>query len=380
MNSLNSDFHQLSTHIDLIELKPYITVNLSWISDIFQHEIRRFDGCLRANSFPIFIVNGSTEYGVEERSICYKLFADLSKEGHSFGLIHVMDEIYDHDLSVYNLNKCSIVFREYFKPTGGKTQFWIDFCKSFFTPYRLGNRYSGAKRLAYEFYVRLHPKFVFPKFTFMKRQYLPSVSKDKVFSIPLGFTDRIALMSKANPPPIISARRYMWSFCGDSFKSDRQLMLDCLRNIQPNFIHEYHGFFGDRSLSGEEYWEVLTQSIFVPCSIGNRNIDTYRLFEALEAKSIPIVLKNHDWQPYNYYKNLLGEHPIPTFSSWKEAQSFLTNIDSSSIKKLSQEVVDWHTIFKSELKAKIHKSLSEATGYRLLSHDIVGLKLSDEIR
>lgn len=150
-------------------------------------------------------------------------------------------------------------------------------------------------------------------------------------------------------------------------------MLACLNNIQPNFIHEYHGFMGKRSLSGEEYWEVLTHSTFVPCSIGNLNIDTYRLFEVLEAEAIPIILRSHAWQPYDYYKTLLGTHPIPTFSSWKEARTFLTHIDSESITKLSKKVTEWYASFKSSLKVKIYESILEKAKNNLLSYDVKSL-------
>jgi hypothetical protein len=357
-------------YIDLIELKPYNTVNRLWISEIFQCTIRRFDGCLKPNTFPVFIVQGSTEYGAEGRSTEYKLFPYLSREGHSFGLIHVMDEVYDHNLSVYDLDKCALVFREYFRPIGGKLQFLIDFSKSFSIPNRYSScnrQYSWSKQLLYELYLRFTN--VFRRFVFMKRQYLPPLPEDKIFYLPLGYTDKFALVRETVLPPP-DERMYQWSFCGNSFKSDRKLMLKCLIDIKPNFTYEYQGFMDEQSLSGEEYWEILTQSIFVPCSLGNLNIDTYRLFEVLEAEAIPIILKSHAWQPYNYYKNLLGEHPIPTFSSWKEVKLFLTNIDLESIKKLSKEVIDWYAIFKSDLKNKIRESLLETARDNLLSHDI----------
>lgn len=369
MNSPKTDFPKLSTQIDLIELKPYITVNRTWISEIFQCEIRQFDGCLRANTFPIFIVNGSTEYDIDNRSADYKLFPHLSQEGHSFGLIHVMDEIYDHNLSVYYLNKCSLVFREYFRPTGGKISLWKDYGKSFFLQNRYFYKYSGIKRFIYQWYVRLSPKYALPKFDFMKRQYLPALPAEKISFMPLGFTDKLAVTRQINPPPV-HKRKYQWSFCGDSFKSDRQLMISCLSSIQPNFIHEYHGFMGTNSLSGADYWEILTQSVFVPCSIGNLNLDTYRLFEVLEAEAIPIILRSHAWQPYDYYHNLLGKHPIPTFDSWQEVEYFLTNIDTELIQNISQEVNSWYANFKSDLKIKISESISAAASGNLLSRDL----------
>ncbi|MEO1296547.1 MAG: hypothetical protein AAFW75_12205, partial [Cyanobacteria bacterium J06636_16] len=109
-------------YIDLIELFPYKTRNQLWISEIFQASIREFDGFIKANTFPVFIVQGSRNYKPEERSIQFGLFLNLNKKGHKFGLIHVMDENYDHDISIYYLDACSVVFREYFRPQGGRLQ------------------------------------------------------------------------------------------------------------------------------------------------------------------------------------------------------------------------------------------------------------------
>jgi hypothetical protein len=369
MNSIHTDLDQLAVSVDLIEMKPYNTVSRSWISEIFQQEIRRFDGCLKSNTFPVFIVHGSTEYSLDERSANYNLFPYLSEKGHRFGLIHVMDEIYDHNLSVYYLDGCALVFREYYRPDGGWVNLLVDFIKSFFVRNRYHNKYSGAKRLAYEGYLRIAPAHILPKLAFMKRKYLPRLPVDKIVTIPLGFTDRLALTRTGDLPPI-NERKYKWSFCGDSFKSDRKLMLECLSSIKPNFVYEYRGFMGERSLSGEEYWSILTESTFVPCSIGNLNIDTYRLFEVLEAKAIPIVLRSHAWQPYDYYRHLLGNHPIPTFSSWDEAQAFVNNMDFDSIEELSGKVIRWYATFGFDLKSKIRRSISEAAKDNLLPHDI----------
>ena len=190
---------------------------------------------------------------------------------------------------------------------------------------------------------------------------------NKVFFIPLGYTDKLAENTDSLP---IAERSYKWSFCGDSFKADRKSMLRCLGSIQPSYIFEYQGFMSEGSLSGDQYSEVLLQSMFIPCPMGNLNIDTYRLFEALEAGAIPLILKSHAWQPYSYYEILLGKHPIPTFSSWKQAKHFLECIDPDSIEMLSQEVNRWYAAFKSDLKLRIRESLLESAQNRLLAQDI----------
>ena len=354
-------------NIDLIELKPDITVNRRWISEIFQSPIRQFDGCLKSDTFPIFVVNGSTEYEIGERSLEYRLFKHLSDSGHHFGLIHVMDEIYDHNLSVYGLKQCISIFREYYRPVGGKRQLLVDFGRSFITPTRYLSGYSRTKRLVHGLYIRIAPRYVLRNFRFMMRQYLPRLPMDKVFFIPLGYTDKLAENADSLP---MAERSYKWSFCGDSFKADRKSMLRCLGSIHPSYIFEYQGFMSEGSLSGDQYLEVLLQSMFIPCPMGNLNIDTYRFFEALEAGAIPLILKSHAWQPYSYYEILLGKHPIPTFSSWKQAKHFLECIDPDSIEMLSQEVNRWYAAFKSDLKLRIRESLLKSAQNRLLAQDI----------
>lgn len=362
-------------------MPPYNTRNTLWISEIFQCSIRRFDGSLRAKTFPIFIVQGSTRLKVEDRSINFQLFDHLNQEGYSFGLIHIMDENYDHDISVYYLDKCIVIFREYFRPNGGKIHLLKDYSKSFFLPNYHNTSYSGLKYL-----VRIYRDFAGKRdsvFQFMKRQYLPSLpSTDKTFYIPLGYTDRVgrllehqASTKSHNHNQKITERKYKWSFCGQSLKRDRELMLRYLKNCQPNFVYRSDGAGHSEMLSGEDYWKIMTQSIFIPCPLGNINTDTYRLFEALESGAIPIILKSYASQPYDYYKNLLGDHPIPTFLHWKEVEIFLETINVSSVQELSEKISKWYIGFKLNLKLKIPKVLSRKISGKLLSNDIHQLDL-----
>ena len=41
-------------------------------------------------------------------------------------------------------------------------------------------------------------------------------------------------------------------------------MLEYLKSCKPNFIYEYQGFMNKKGLSGEAYWKVLNDSIFIP--------------------------------------------------------------------------------------------------------------------
>ncbi|MEL6321566.1 MAG: hypothetical protein AAFQ57_13105, partial [Cyanobacteria bacterium J06626_14] len=92
--------------------------------------------------------------------------------------------------------------------------------------------------------------------------------------------------------------------------------------------------------------------------------------EALEAKAIPIILKTHALQPYDYYHNLLGKHPLPTFSSWQESEAFLRKMDLNSIKALSEEIVTWYVSFKADLQSKVQKVLRRIAQDALLTDEV----------
>jgi hypothetical protein len=334
----------------LVEPDTTVTIpNRTWLSSLFDLKIIPLNECTDRQVFPLYIVHGSTNVDRQHRSIEFEYFRNLSEEGHRFGFVHVMDENYNHNLSAYGLNGCQVIFREYVRPKGGRTELLASYLRSFSLPYP-----------HFEDSVLLHPKIILRqlkyRFTngseFLNRQYLPKLPNKAIHNIPLGYTDIIAEFSGLDVPSI-DVRKYVWSFCGDIFKSDRQKMIASLSKIEPHYCHVYQGFMGADSLSGREYWEILSNSIYSPCPIGNVNIDSYRLFESLEAGAIPIVIYGHAGQPYDYYRELLGDHPLPTFRRWDRAKDFISKTSTNEIISLDRRVSKWYESYKRELRTSI---------------------------
>ena len=179
------------------------------------------------------------------------MFPYLNEQGHSFGLIHIIDENYDHDLSVYYLDKCILIFRKHIRPSGGITHLLEDYSKSFFLPtHTYVHKYSSSSGLNLLVYNMLHNmKIRFwggsSVFQFLKRQYLPSLPSNKeIFHIPIGSWVLIHKPKNYSHNQVISERPYKWSsyklsFCGDSSKKDRELMLEGLKNCHPNFVYKW---------------------------------------------------------------------------------------------------------------------------------------------
>lgn len=145
----------------------------------------------------------------------------------------------------------------------------------------------------------------------LKNHFSKSLEKPGILQFPLGLP-RIAPL----PQPIVpqSSRRYAWSFCGNRVAS-RFEMLAAFSDLAPGYVLPQ-----GKRIPRHEFLDVLTQSKFVPCPMGNVMLETWRAYEALEAGCIPLLERR---PTMDYYRNLLGEHPIPTFSSWRDARRFV---------------------------------------------------------
>lgn len=360
--------------LDLIDLRPYNTRNRLWLSEIFGTTVRRFEGSLKAGTFPVFVVQGNVTINVEDRSINYKLFSHLDSINCCFGLINVEDENYDHDLSVYSLKNCLFIFREYYRPRGGVIQFSKDFVRSFCYPTHQTNSLSRFGLFTSDVKSRFVGKY--GVLSFLLRQYLPFLAvADKVYNIPLGYTDRIGGLFHGGSEktiydnPVVD-REYRWSFCGECNKSDRLQMLSSLRSSKPNYVYRSDETGKTDMLSGETYLNIMLQSVFIPCPFGNINIDTYRLFEALETGAIPVLTNGYAFQPYDYYTLLLGPHPIPTFSSWTDACKFIENADRETICTTSIKIRKWYETFKNTLKNSMMDFIDKSISGNMLKSDI----------
>jgi hypothetical protein len=82
------------------------------------------------------------------------------------------------------------------------------------------------------------------------------------------------------------------------------------------------------------------------------NEETFRLWEALESGSIPVIKNSTAW-------TALHEHPLPVVSNWKEVRDFLQLLGghSEQIDDLQLRVSSWWRRFKQEHQANFAKRL-----------------------
>lgn len=185
-----------------------------------------------------------------------------------------------------------------------------------------------------------------------------------VMSLPLGsYLDDLP----ATVPPV-TERHYAWSFIGDAGKVSRPDMVRAMSTIEPHVCFSStpvrgvkffnHDANGERRIPTHKFFEVLGDSVFAPAPMGNATIESCRPYDALEVGAIPIVERR---LTLDYYRGLLGDHPLPTVGSWSEARKLVEVLlsDPGRLGDLQRTCLHWWAKYKSGLIAEIGTFLEE---------------------
>ncbi len=169
------------------------------------------------------------------------------------------------------------------------------------------------------------------------------------------------------PPAIVvpaSQRRYAWSFIGEAGKVSRPDMVRAFSPIEPHicfsetpvrgitFFNFSKDSLGQKRIPKQDFYQILGQSAFAPSPQGNATLESCRPYDALEVGAIPIVERR---LTLDYYKSLLGNHPLPTVSSWSEGRKLAIKLlkDPARLDDLQQTCVEWWKGYKVELIGRI---------------------------
>ncbi len=203
---------------------------------------------------------------------------------------------------------------------------------------------------------------------------------EAVFGLPLGLQHHEPYVDLAPRPA--SERQYVWSFLGQVNKSSRPEMAMELLTVEPHLL------FGTDDLSSLSMWnrsgsrprrytpercaEILLDSVFAPSPMGNVNVECWRMYEALESGTIPIVERRLG---LDYFRGMFGPHPLPTVSSWSEARALMrqTLKDPGALDALQSTCLAWWAEFKASLPGKVSDFLDNRmdAGTVLTPGDIV---------
>ena len=174
--------------------------------------------------------------------------------------------------------------------------------------------------------------------SFCTSQYF---NNNKVSCLPIGYKSGTFFKNKTGE------RKYKWSFLGTPHRSSRHDILFQLSDIEPSFCHKTSKF-NQKIIEVDQMSEILSSTDFVPCPNGFFHPETYRVYEALECESIPIVEN-----AFKYYDRLYPNNPFLKVDKWLDAKLLIQSWNKEKIIKKREECKSWWINYKDKLKLKI---------------------------
>jgi hypothetical protein len=189
----------------------------------------------------------------------------------------------------------------------------------------------------------------YQNFDFVIKTHWSSVfDVNRLLVVPIGYESDMPFRQDFVPA---SRRSLLWSFAG-VLKSSRYEMVRALEDMRPNCIHAAET--KDQRLPKSRYVELLQSSVFAPCPMGNVIMESFRLYESLEAGCIPILEKRFF---IKYYEHLLDSPPLLFVWTWKEAKQKMAELtaDPAALDHVQRETQEWWQQYKSALRERVQQ-------------------------
>lgn len=176
-----------------------------------------------------------------------------------------------------------------------------------------------------------------------------------ILTIPEGYSNGTATNGNSKPA---DQRRYAWSFIGE-LKASRIKMVQCMKGFEPKLLIQTSSISdpNGKKLSKSEFDSVLRNSVFSPCPMGNVILETWRFYESLELGCIPLAECRRS---LDYFRNLLGPHPIPTFRTWQDARRYAETLfaDKRQLLAKQEEISSWWGLYKEEVRSDLQTHIT----------------------
>jgi hypothetical protein len=289
-----------------------------WLSELFngiETEIKWYtdnDLSLAPMKNAVIVFNVKSTVRGEQIAQYLQRYED---QGVHYVLIHLSDEFYSwFDYMQYMNKYCTAVFRNYWHP-----QLQAPHLHTFAL---------GYKRGFWDGYTKEHPSVINGNSRTLTWCFAGNVSQ--------RHPDRhncITLFADTMPHKLVIE-------VGDSFS-----------NVQTG-------------LSTSDYRDMFLAAKFALCPIGNINMDTFRIYEALECGCIPVVTKRTSLQDYepSYWVHLFGvaderEIPFVLADTWDDCKRKVNEIVSNpqAYEDMRGKVNAFWMSYKQRLKGKFHE-------------------------
>jgi hypothetical protein len=315
------------------KFEPYSSYEFDWLSYLlsdfkvnhivdFNNEVCVDNAIIVANLSQSFFAGASGKQTYrQERQQFYSYIKRFKAAGMKVGLFHLGDEFYRESTDFYA--DLDFVFRQYYKKEDHKK------------------------------YAHCH--------------YFPIGYKS-------GFQEHLV----ERP---VTEREHLWSFAGH-LKGTRYDMIKAAQAIAGGKYHTTNQWNDPNALTTETYAHMLNNTQFSLCPMGNYSVDCFRVYESLEAGTIPIleakgmrqvisVLMNpqlmaqygrhdsHFWlRNYRYWENAFSsEFPCPLIYDWEDLATLMQSID---VEQSSQEIQQWWKAYKQSLLQLMRQTIENA--------------------
>lgn len=235
--------------------------------------------------------------------------------------------------------------------------------------FRDRGRKAGLLHLGDEYYKE--STYFYQQFDFVFRQFYRAEDHKrypKCYYLPLGYKSGFCeqLINRS-----IQEREYTWFFAGFLRGVSRHTMMEYAQDIPGGKSHITYKWNDENGLSTKDYAALLNNTKFALCPMGEYSVDSFRVYEALEAGAIPIVeakglrgalatlynsynLRTYGvwdrkfWlRNYQYWEQALGsDFPCPLIYNWKDLKSLINSID---VENTSSRINIWWKNHKESL-------------------------------
>ena len=151
----------------------------------------------------------------------------------------------------------------------------------------------------------------------------------------------------------------LWSFSGQATNSRRKHATNALKRLRGRVAGQMRlseGFA--QGAPADEYAEQLAHTWVAPCPSGPMSVDTFRVYEALEAGCIPLVDAETPRGPTNYWDFVYGDTPFPKIDNWDDAPGVVESVLANRYAVAARCSAWWQAI-KSEMVYRLTTDLQQ---------------------
>lgn len=183
---------------------------------------------------------------------------------------------------------------------------------------------------------------------------------DTHFKLPNGYRPETRETLKAIG---MQERTIDYSFVGQVNHERREQCVQVAQQFHPMYpsaVIKGTAGFGQEALKYPAYMTVMAQSKIVLCPSGVESPDNFRLYEALEAGSLPVVdAMSTNFKTPGFWKYLFGNDiPFPIVDYWDAWPDMIPRLLSNHV-ELSNRCFAWWQLQKRKLKWQLIDDVRE---------------------